>query len=221
MSFHDILIVDVACLQDKGELINCWQFPKTSFLNTFLSIVFLIYIGGQDDSQINRVVLRSGTFHKVFDAHWISFGIETKTSVSATRDEIYLEVELENRQPTPLMLTVIPEQRRLALHIVEGEFLGPYGMCSVSKIDRIHWDLEDVDWGVAGNMLGRRYALPSFCIASDMRTLSRELRMNPNTAHKVVMTLVSEGLLEVKPWIGTLVARSSSPTRGQRSTLLN
>lgn len=57
-----------------------------------------------------NLMFRSGTFHKVFDGHWISFGIETKTSVSAARDEIYLEVELENRQPTPLMLTVIPEQ---------------------------------------------------------------------------------------------------------------
>ena len=54
-----------------------------------------------------------------------------------------------------------------------------------------------------------------------VRTLSQELKMNPNTAHKVVMTLVSEGLLEVKPGIGTLVAQSPSSTRGQRSTLLN
>ncbi len=53
-----------------------------------------------------------------------------------------------------------------------------------------------------------------------VRTLSQELKMNPNTAHKVVMTLVSEGLLEVKPGIGTLVTLAPSSTRGQRSTLL-
>ena len=54
-----------------------------------------------------------------------------------------------------------------------------------------------------------------------VRTLSLELKMNPNTAHKVVINLVSEGLLEVKPGIGTLVAKASVPTRGQRSTLLD
>ena len=54
-----------------------------------------------------------------------------------------------------------------------------------------------------------------------VRTLSQELKMNPNTAHKVVMTLVSERLLEVKPGIGTLVTKTPSATRGQRSTLLN
>lgn len=54
-----------------------------------------------------------------------------------------------------------------------------------------------------------------------VRTLSQEVKMNPNTAHKVVMTLVSEGLLEVKPGIGTVVARAPTATRGQRSFILN
>jgi GntR family transcriptional regulator len=54
-----------------------------------------------------------------------------------------------------------------------------------------------------------------------VRTLSQELKMNPNTAHKVVVTLISEGLLEVKPGIGTMVAKAPSATRGQRSSLLN
>jgi GntR family transcriptional regulator len=39
-----------------------------------------------------------------------------------------------------------------------------------------------------------------------VRTLSKELKINPNTAHKVVTHLVSEGLLEVRPGIGTVVA---------------
>ena len=45
--------------------------------------------------------------------------------------------------------------------------------------------------------------------------------MNPNTAHKVVAALVSEGLLEVKPGIGTVVAQAPAATRVQRSALLN
>jgi GntR family transcriptional regulator len=44
-----------------------------------------------------------------------------------------------------------------------------------------------------------------------VRTLSQELRINPNTAHKVVAALVEQGLLVVRPGIGTEVA---DPRRG-------
>ena len=53
-----------------------------------------------------------------------------------------------------------------------------------------------------------------------VRVLSQELRINPNTAHKVVGALVAEGLLEVKPGIGTIVARAPTATRAQRRALL-
>jgi len=39
-----------------------------------------------------------------------------------------------------------------------------------------------------------------------VRTLSKELKINPNTAHKVVMQLTAQGLVEVLPGIGTVVA---------------
>jgi GntR family transcriptional regulator len=39
-----------------------------------------------------------------------------------------------------------------------------------------------------------------------VRALSQELKVNPNTAMKVVATLVERGLLEVSPGIGTTVA---------------
>lgn len=39
-----------------------------------------------------------------------------------------------------------------------------------------------------------------------VRTLSQELHINPNTAMKVVATLVERGLLEARPGIGTTVA---------------
>ena len=39
-----------------------------------------------------------------------------------------------------------------------------------------------------------------------VRALSRALKINPNTAHKVVATLMAEGLLAVHPGIGTVVA---------------
>ena len=53
-----------------------------------------------------------------------------------------------------------------------------------------------------------------------VRVLSRELRINPNTAHKVVASLVNEGLLEVRPGIGTVVGKSQASTAAQRRGLL-
>jgi GntR family transcriptional regulator len=74
------------------------------------------------------------------------------------------------------------------------------------------------------------FAVKKACVAGQLRpgddfpsvrTLSQELRINPNTAHKVVATLVGEGLLEVRPGIGTVVARAPAATRAQRRTLLS
>jgi len=53
-----------------------------------------------------------------------------------------------------------------------------------------------------------------------VRTLSQELRVNPNTAHKVIAALINQGLLEVRPGIGTIVGKNPKPTPQQRSELL-
>ncbi len=53
-----------------------------------------------------------------------------------------------------------------------------------------------------------------------VRALSKELKINPNTAHKVVMRLVSDGLLETLPGIGTVVARLPEPSKQERTQLL-
>jgi len=53
-----------------------------------------------------------------------------------------------------------------------------------------------------------------------VRTLSQELRINPNTAHKVVAVLQGEGLLEVRPGLGTVVASTVPATKDQRRALL-
>ncbi len=42
-----------------------------------------------------------------------------------------------------------------------------------------------------------------------VRTLSKEVRINPNTAHKVVQHLVTMGTLEVLPGKGTRIAPKS------------
>jgi len=53
-----------------------------------------------------------------------------------------------------------------------------------------------------------------------VRVLSRELRINPNTGQKVVTTLVTEGLLEVRPGIGTFVAGRPASSAAERRALL-
>jgi len=53
-----------------------------------------------------------------------------------------------------------------------------------------------------------------------VRVLSRELKINPNTAHKVVMALIAAGLLEPKPGIGTVVASLPEARNSERSQLL-
>jgi GntR family transcriptional regulator len=53
-----------------------------------------------------------------------------------------------------------------------------------------------------------------------VRALSKELKINPNTAHKIVAHLVSEGLLETRPGIGTVVAALPDSTRKERMQLL-
>jgi GntR family transcriptional regulator len=53
-----------------------------------------------------------------------------------------------------------------------------------------------------------------------VRALSKELKINPNTAAKIVMHLIGEGLLENRPGIGTIVAALPEATRKERSRLL-
>jgi len=53
-----------------------------------------------------------------------------------------------------------------------------------------------------------------------VRTLSKELKINPNTAHKVIAQLVSSNLLETRPGLGTVVAALPEPTAQERTHLL-
>ena len=53
-----------------------------------------------------------------------------------------------------------------------------------------------------------------------VRALSRELKINPNTAHKIVAQLVNDGLLETRPGIGNVVAARPDSTRKERTQLL-
>jgi GntR family transcriptional regulator len=53
-----------------------------------------------------------------------------------------------------------------------------------------------------------------------VRVLSQELRINPNTAHRVVGQLVEQGVLVATPAVGTVVAATSSGGKAEKSSLL-
>lgn len=53
-----------------------------------------------------------------------------------------------------------------------------------------------------------------------VRVLSQELKINPNTAHKVVAALVTEGVLITTPAVGSLVAEREPGGRKERGELL-
>jgi GntR family transcriptional regulator len=54
-----------------------------------------------------------------------------------------------------------------------------------------------------------------------VRVLSQELRINPNTAHKIVAALTADGVLAVQPGIGTIVAAPVTGSLVDRTALLN
>jgi GntR family transcriptional regulator len=53
-----------------------------------------------------------------------------------------------------------------------------------------------------------------------VRALSLQLKINPNTAHKIVSALTEEGLLIVLPGIGTVVEELRSPGPAARRATL-
>jgi GntR family transcriptional regulator len=53
-----------------------------------------------------------------------------------------------------------------------------------------------------------------------VRTLALDLKIHPNTAHKVVQHLVQERWLAVQPGVGTVVAQPPKARSGDRKRLL-
>ena len=53
-----------------------------------------------------------------------------------------------------------------------------------------------------------------------VRALAADLKIHPNTAHKVIQHLIQEGWLEVHPGVGTVVAKPPAVRPGDRKRLL-
>jgi GntR family transcriptional regulator len=54
-----------------------------------------------------------------------------------------------------------------------------------------------------------------------VRELSQALKINPNTAQKVIAELVRDGMLEVRPGIGTIVTGNRRATAAEKRELLS
>jgi GntR family transcriptional regulator len=53
-----------------------------------------------------------------------------------------------------------------------------------------------------------------------VRSLGKAMKIHANTAQKVIAQLQQEGLLEVRPGIGTVVAQPEPSAKGERGRLL-
>jgi GntR family transcriptional regulator len=53
-----------------------------------------------------------------------------------------------------------------------------------------------------------------------VRGLAADLKIHPNTAHKVIQHLIAEGWLEVRPGIGTIVASPPEARETEKTRLL-
>ncbi len=98
-------------------------------------------------------------------------------------------------------------------------------MCHTTCVTHIRFTLrpgkpivEQVIFAVQRALLSGEYrpgqAFPS------VRTLAAELKIHPNTAHKVVQRLIQERWLEAHPGIGTVVAELPKARAGDRQRLL-
>ena len=54
-----------------------------------------------------------------------------------------------------------------------------------------------------------------------IRTLAADLKIHPNTAHKVVQHLIQERWLEVRPGVGTVVAEVPPARAGEKRRVLD
>ena len=63
--------------------------------------------------------------------------------------------------------------------------------------------------------------LPPGAVFPSVRELSQALKINPNTAQKAVAALIRDGLIAVRPGIGTVVTARPKATPAERRALLS
>lgn len=64
----------------------------------------------QDERWQPNQYYRSATFHKEYNHSWVSFSAKSWTNVSFEDDEVFIKLELNNRNSRELKMTIIPNQ---------------------------------------------------------------------------------------------------------------
>lgn len=64
----------------------------------------------QDEKWQPNQYYRSATFHKEYNKKWVSFSAKSWTNVSFEDDEVFIKLELTNRNSKDLNMTIIPNQ---------------------------------------------------------------------------------------------------------------
>lgn len=64
----------------------------------------------QDEKWQPNQYYRSATFHKEYDHKWVSFAAKSWTNVSFEDDEVFLKLQMTNRNSEDLNMTIIPNQ---------------------------------------------------------------------------------------------------------------
>ncbi|NOU59873.1 MGH1-like glycoside hydrolase domain-containing protein [Marinifilum caeruleilacunae] len=64
----------------------------------------------QDEKWQPNQYYRSATFHKEYNNTWVSFGAKSWTSVANNDDEVFIKLQLSNRNSKNLEMTLIPNQ---------------------------------------------------------------------------------------------------------------
>jgi len=62
------------------------------------------------------------------------------------------------------------QKQKIVEHLREGEFISNTGLFSISPLDTIHWDLEDVDWGGGGQYCGHPARVVEYLFREKIRT---------------------------------------------------
>lgn len=70
----------------------------------------------QEDVWQPNMDYRIGIFNKKIKDRWVSFSLKSWTSVSGTKDEIYMKVQFFNRSDKPLKLSLRPHQKAQKLN---------------------------------------------------------------------------------------------------------
>jgi hypothetical protein len=104
----NLLVQDIVPDYYEAKIQN-WKNPHPLGMNFTPGLPYTLLL--QQAYWEPGTYFRTGTFHKLIGNRWISIGVSTKTSVSAEKDEIYMEVEFENREAEPLEFVVSPDQR--------------------------------------------------------------------------------------------------------------